>query len=97
MFIDIFQGRGVASSIILSWVWIASFIVAQTFQQLVEMLGNHLVFWIYGAFASTGILVTMTMLPETKGRSFESILAFYTSKNERKALVTKECENGELL
>lgn len=74
----------------LAWVWITSFIIAQTFQQLVDLMGNHVVFWIYGAVAGTGVLVTLTMLPETKGKPFESILAFYSNDKEKKLHVSAE-------
>lgn len=74
----------------LAWVWITSFIITQTFQQLLDLLGSHVVFWIYGVVAGTGILVTLIMLPETKGKPFERILAFYSNEKKRKMYVAAE-------
>ncbi|XP_077283218.1 uncharacterized protein LOC143909189 [Arctopsyche grandis] len=87
------SARGLVSSIMLSWVWIASFLIAQLFNALVEFLGNYTVFWIFSMFSCLGILVTVMFLPETKGRSFESILAYYSGKKSKKIPMTVEIYN----
>ena len=48
---EIFPGRirGRASSVGIFSIWVACFVVAQTFPQLHDALGSAMTFWIYGA------------------------------------------------
>lgn len=67
------RGRdfGIACSTFTNWA--ANFIVGATFLTLLNTMGNAQTFWLYGALNALFILVTLVLVPETKGVSLESI------------------------
>ncbi|TLU73784.1 sugar porter family MFS transporter [Lichenicoccus roseus] len=67
------QGRdfGIACSTFTNWA--ANFVVGQTFLTLLSTFGNAQTFWLYAALNALFIVVTITLVPETKGISLEHI------------------------
>ena len=67
------KGRdfGIACSTFTNWA--ANFIVGFTFLTLLNTIGNAQTFWLYGALNALFIVVTLALVPETKGVSLESI------------------------
>jgi len=67
------KGRdfGIACSTFTNWA--ANFVVGVTFLTLLNTIGNAETFWLYAAFNALFILVTLWLVPETKGVSLEAI------------------------
>jgi SP family arabinose:H+ symporter-like MFS transporter len=65
------RGRAMSISIVL--LWIACFVVSQTFPMLVEWLGIARTFWAYALVCAGCFLFVLRVVPETKGRSLEEI------------------------
>jgi len=65
--------RGVAVSISVSALWIASFLLAFTFPLLNRSLGSSWTFWIYSVICFMGFLFIYGCVPETKGKTLEAI------------------------
>ncbi len=81
--------RGRAMSLATFALWIANFIVSQTFPMMDESPGliarfhHGFPFYVYGLFCALLVAVVWLCLPETKGRSLEEIEAFWTGKTKR--------------
>ena len=65
--------RGVAMSVAVSSLWIASFVLTYTFPLLNQGLGPARTFWIYAAICLAGFFYIYWRLPETKGKTLEEI------------------------
>jgi MFS transporter, SP family, xylose:H+ symportor len=65
--------RGLAVSISVSALWIASFLLTFTFPILNRTLGSAGTFWIYGAVCLAGFFFVYWRVPETKGRTLEQV------------------------
>ncbi|RKR06789.1 SP family galactose:H+ symporter-like MFS transporter [Kushneria sinocarnis] len=67
------KGRdfGVACSTVTNWV--ANMIIGATFLTLLNTLGNAHTFWLYAGLNFVFIILTLALLPETKGISLERI------------------------
>ncbi len=65
--------RGAAMSVAVSALWAACFVLTYTFPLLNRNLGPAGTFWIYAAICVAGFLFIAARLPETKGRTLESI------------------------
>ena len=67
------KGRdfGIAASTFTNWA--ANFVVGLTFLTLLNTIGNAETFWLYGGFNALFILITLALVPETKGISLEAI------------------------
>ena len=65
--------RGLAVSVSVSALWIASFIVTFTFPLLNHALGPAGTFWTYAAVCLAGFLFVIARVPETKGKTLEEI------------------------
>jgi SP family arabinose:H+ symporter-like MFS transporter len=65
--------RGAAVSVAVFSLWLACTILTLTFPLLKHSLGAHGVFWLYGAICVIGFVVIYRRLPETKGKSLETI------------------------
>jgi MFS family permease len=77
MFSEIFpmRVRGVAISIAGFFNSFVSFGVQQLFPRGIETLGPGGVFLVFGVFAVLGLLFSLWVVPETKGRSLEELEA----------------------
>lgn len=67
------RGRAMAVSIFL--LWLADWIVTQTFPMLQESVGPAMTFWVYALFSFLSMIFVAVMVPETKGRTLEEIEA----------------------
>jgi sugar porter (SP) family MFS transporter len=65
--------RGAAMSVAVTSLWIACFVLTETFPVLREQLGPAVTFWIYAAICLFGFLLFKSNLPETKGKTLEQI------------------------
>lgn len=65
--------RGAAMSVSVAALWVACFVLTETFPVLRQALGPARAFWIYAAICAGGFLLVRARLPETKGRSLEQI------------------------
>ncbi len=67
------KGRdfGIACSTFTNWT--ANFIVGATFLTLLNTMGNAQTFWLYAALNALFIVITLALVPETKGVSLEGI------------------------
>jgi MFS family permease len=57
--------------------WFLAFIVTLIFLDIQNAIGSSGAFWMFGCFCILGILFTIFLLPETKGKSPEQIQAFF--------------------
>jgi SP family xylose:H+ symportor-like MFS transporter len=71
--------RGLAMAIATVMLWLANFIVSQTFPMmdqnawLIDKFHHAFPFWLYGSLCLVAILFLWRFVPETKGRSLEEI------------------------
>ncbi|MBN1507646.1 MAG: sugar porter family MFS transporter [Sedimentisphaerales bacterium] len=72
--------RGRAMAIATVCLWIANYVVSQTFPMmnddkswLVQTFHRAFPFWLYGAFCLVLLLVVRAFVPETKGKTLEEI------------------------
>jgi SP family arabinose:H+ symporter-like MFS transporter len=67
--------RGRAMSVAIFALWLADWIVTQTFPMLEEGIGIGRTFWVYAFCSLLSTLFVIWMVPETKGRTLEEIEA----------------------
>jgi SP family arabinose:H+ symporter-like MFS transporter len=67
--------RGRAMSIAALTVWVACYVVAQTFPMLNDSpdIGPAITFWAYGIVSLISFVFVLALVPETKGRTLEQI------------------------
>ena len=65
--------RGTAMSVATLSLWVACFVLVQTFPTLNDELGTYGIFWVYSFICVLGFLFIRKKLPETKGKSLEEI------------------------
>jgi sugar porter (SP) family MFS transporter len=65
--------RGAAMSVSVTALWIACFVLTETFPSLRASLGAAITFWIYAAICALGFVLFKSRLPETKGKTLEQI------------------------
>lgn len=65
--------RGQAMGIVVLALWGADYLVSQTFPVLKESIGPSNTFFCYAACCFLGLVFTILILPETKGRTLEEI------------------------
>ncbi len=65
--------RGRAMSLAILMLWLADFVVTQTFPRLRETFGPANTFWTYAVFSLLSTVFVAFMVPETKGRTLEEI------------------------
>lgn len=76
--------RGLAASIATMTNWLCSFIVTQFLDQLRSAITFYGVFWLFAGMCLIMVLFVLFMVPETKGKTFEEIQAyFYRRKHAR--------------
>ncbi|SEO92536.1 MFS transporter, sugar porter (SP) family [Halogranum amylolyticum] len=67
--------RGTAMGVVTVVNWAANLLVALTFLQLIDVLGQSWTFWLYAGLSVAALVFTYYLVPETKGRSLEEIEA----------------------
>ena len=65
--------RSLAVSVSVTALWLACFLLTYTFPFLNKSLGASGTFWIYSSVCATGFVYLSICLPETKGKSLETI------------------------
>lgn len=65
--------RGLAVSISVSALWIASFILTYTFPLINHTVGPVGTFWLYGVICAAGFVFISLHVPETRGKTLEQI------------------------
>jgi len=65
--------RGGALSISVAALWLANFLLAQSFPMMYAKLDLAGCFWVYAAVCVAGFLLIYFRLPETKGKTLEQI------------------------
>ena len=65
--------RGVAMATCTFALWVGSFTLTYTFPLLNSALGSYGTFWIYSAICLVGFVFFCRSLPETKGKSLETL------------------------
>lgn len=80
--------RGRAMAIATVCLWIANYVVSQTFPMmdkndwLVEKFHHGFPFWIYSAFCGVLVVFVWRLVPETKGKTLEEIERLWLKKKE---------------
>ena len=59
-------------------LWIACYVVSQTFPWMLEDLGGALAFWFYAAMCAVALGFVAAFVPETKGKTLEEIEKSWT-------------------
>jgi len=74
-------------------------VIAKTFVDLLESLGQAGTFFLYGAICVVGTLLTALFVPETRGKSIDEIQKFYykprAAAAAARATVTKNPEEEQ--
>jgi MFS transporter, SP family, arabinose:H+ symporter len=55
------------------FLWLAVYVVSQTFPILLNAIGSAYTFWIYMVTSALAFLFIWKMVPETKGKTLEQI------------------------
>jgi len=74
--------RGRATAIASMALWIADYIVSQSFPPLLSFAGPGITFYMFGALSVVTILFSWKAVPETKGKSLEDIEALWSRKDD---------------
>jgi len=83
--------RGRAMAIATVCLWIANYVVSQTFPMMdespwfVEKFHRALPFWLYGVFCAVLLAFVWRFVPETKGKTLEQIEKHWTSEGNPKS------------
>lgn len=75
------QVRGRAMSVAIFFLWIAVFVVSQTFPMLQSAIGEAMTFWIYMLMSLVSFFFVWMMVPETKEKTLEEIETFWKIKS----------------
>jgi SP family arabinose:H+ symporter-like MFS transporter len=65
--------RGVAMSVATFALWLAVYLVTQTFPMLLGSAGPAITFWIFAGMSALGFLFVWSQVPETKEKTLEEI------------------------
>ena len=72
--------RGRAMSVAIFCLWLADWVVTQTFPMLRQTIGPAMTFWVYAFCSILSTVFVVAMVPETKGRTLEEIEASWRVK-----------------
>ncbi|KAF5294228.1 hypothetical protein FQA39_LY13476 [Lamprigera yunnana] len=76
--------KGVAGSIVTAFHWICTFVVTKTFTDVIEAIGPHGTFWLYGIMCGISLVFVFILVPETKGKSLQDIEAIIKLRKSNK-------------
>ena len=62
------------------FLWLAVFLVSQTFPILIGSIGSAYTFWLYTLISVLAFLFIRKYIPETKGKTLEEIEASWTKE-----------------
>ena len=74
------KSRATAMSIATFFLWLAVFLVSQTFPILIGSIGSAYTFWLYTLISILAFLFIRKSIPETKGKTLEEIEASWTKE-----------------
>ncbi|XP_011306776.1 facilitated trehalose transporter Tret1 isoform X2 [Fopius arisanus] len=74
---------GLATSMAMILLWSASFLTIKFFPLVSSNFGNHVSFYILAAFCACTCIFTVVLLPETKGKSTQSIVDELNRKKKK--------------
>lgn len=98
MFGELFPGnvKGVASAVTASFNWILAFTVTKVFQNMLDVLGSPVTFWVFAAISVAGTIFTAVLVPETKGKDLEEIQLELSGKKPGRELETVVSESRKM-
>jgi sugar porter (SP) family MFS transporter len=73
--------RGRAMAIATFSLWVAAYLVSQTFPMLLEALGTAKTFYLYATTCAITFVFVWRVVPETKGRTLEEIEQWWAPKS----------------
>lgn len=73
--------RGRATAVASLCLWVADYLVSQTFPSLIEGIGTSATFWMFAVISLLGVIFCAKVVPETKGKSLEQIERLWKSKS----------------
>ncbi|CAG0921141.1 unnamed protein product [Notodromas monacha] len=85
--------RSLAASVTAAFNWACTFIVTKNFQGMIDGLGIHGAFWLFGSNCLVATSFVFLLVPETKGRTLEQIEE-RLSKSSGRYTFTKTPEPG---
>lgn len=65
--------KGIATSLAVMVNWFLVFLVTKTFSDMSKALGSATTFWIFAGVMVFATIFTLFFIPETKGKSTETI------------------------
>jgi facilitated trehalose transporter len=65
--------RGVTAGITVCMAYLMSFIAIKSYPSMLALMGNGVIFLIYGVVSLLGTVFVYVFLPETKGKSLQEI------------------------
>lgn len=68
------QVKSKAITIVISFLWFLAFLVGKFYTNLSDVLGIHGCYWTFSACCVLGTIFTVFLVPETRNRSYSSIL-----------------------
>lgn len=77
--------KGVASAVTAASSWILAFTVTKAFQNMLDLLGSPITFWLFAVMCIAGTVFTAVLVPETKGKDLEEIQLELSGKKKRKS------------
>lgn len=81
-----------ATAICTFFMWATTFATTKLFADIKRLLGSYTNFWMFSFFGFLGIVFIVTLLPETKGKTFMEI----QEKIERKMKPKKDSRNSAI-
>ncbi|ESO82279.1 hypothetical protein LOTGIDRAFT_170198 [Lottia gigantea] len=79
--------RGGASAVAILTNWSCAFVVTMTFIPFKDLIGDEMVFFLFGASCILSVCFVLRFLPETKGKSLEDIELFFLGKGAGPSVV----------
>ncbi|WJH35070.1 sugar porter family MFS transporter [Paenibacillus sp. CC-CFT747] len=73
--------RGRATAFAALCLWLADYLVSQTFPMLLDGIGTAATFWLFGAISLVGVFFCAKAVPETKGKSLEEIEQYWADRS----------------
>jgi MFS family permease len=77
--------KGSVGAIVTSFCWITSFILANSFQTLIDYTGRYCVFWFFALNSGLATSFIYYKVPETKGISLQEIQERLAGKGRENA------------
>jgi sugar phosphate permease len=77
--------RGITAGLSVCFAYFTSFLAIMSYPSLLQLLGNDMVFLLYGIVACVGTLFVYFVLPETKGKSLQEIENLFKRPTESPA------------